>query len=1347
MTNTVTPKITTDAEIWFDPAGGTETPTKVLFSMTQTDAGTFPYSGGGTITRDKGNVELYRDDKCTQPLVFSENQARVTNTELKKDNGSGVFGFIAWLKGTKSSLVVGVNTTLKLQLDQLERSERKKTNFTTMVKTNTINVDNANASASQALTIKAAGVATPTMVIGALDNSDTRVFSDKPTPVVFGYSEVANESGTTYDRDGELVLEPKDAKLGLYKDEACTQPVTVTDGKAAIVNADLKNKVVFYLKAALDAVPAVVKLSLELKPASDPKKFAVAGPIRKSVTLARVNGVTASLVATIPGPLDGAVWYPSPSAVDPPSIALRVAQTQKDDAPYTGDGVLTRDKAGIELYTDSALTKPLPFFENAVVIPNAALVGDGPLTLYLAGTETADVQLTLTLYDPKQRSLKIGDPQRVTVSAKPVNRVAARILYAAPAIPGRLASASVFITQSNVGASAYEKSGTLRRASTDLALFGDKDPSGAGTNPVFAGTDLTAQVAAIDLKPDKVYWLGWQGANPPVSATTAGLALELPASAKPYVITDPASQLRLAAPSAPVAPIGGSTTVTPKIETEYDLVLLPTADIKPETRTSPVRARFSVARGTPAVPYTGDAKLTRDSDKLRVFFDPECTVEMNFSTGAPQTAVIPNAALLDKDKLYYLKGAATGKVKLTLTAAVPEGGFPSLPPVVVGAAASKDLAVIALDLTVYRDDGTARIQCNDTTSPPTPATSNTVALTKAEQRTRGRFVHVQDADKYGRAKLVLKKVETGDWPSSADRHEVRISVLESQDRIRLYKAETGTDIAAELDKPAKLDKGAAGSGDTTLWAEGQATSDDVNDVRIEVGIARTDDSGFEATKPLANGDWVAMTSVKIVEVMPSAADWKQYVNLPLVYTKTANDNSDDVKKGRNILATARLDPPKANVGVDFMLWGFDDNGQADPSDRRKPLIPDALKAELGHVTSLADASGLASARIKLSRYGGDKFYAVAFLADDAAKGEAELGKKGNTAPANTKSKQIEVWQKLFYTLTAMDRYNGGDYTGRANLPTFEAQFARAFIEARRPPGSVTIPIAHQPTDTTGDAMAIATLPAPDERTVDIGILDTITYPGGPKAIWVAFDALTGTNVVRQPPGLFDPTTQASWLVAGSGLLEIPTQPSIPLPDGCFTLAYSGDAKYDLTIDISAQLPGTVAVGTVKVWLQMLDHSGLSGFSSATRTFVAVRTREQSNAGDATNSCVHTMHHEVGHYVGLTSQKIDDPTQTLNRYWYRGAFGGPTNYNVLTGPNVTQGTVLDQIGVGGHCKYDRSDWNAVNLRNAVLPGGGGPICIMFHTLTSPATTDFCANCVRVLRGRDLSSPPIDGNDDF
>lgn len=1096
-------------------------------------------------------------------------------------------------------------------------------------------------------------MASPTLVIGAPNNPDTRVFADAPTVVIFSFIEKFNESGGNYTGDGELAFDPVDAKLELFKDQDGNQPVALIDGKATIANTDLKGNTPFYLKANSDAEPATVNLTLSLKPSSDPKTFATHGIVTKSITLARVNTVTPQMTVTIDSALDNTVWYPSPNAVAPPSITLAVQQTRKDDAAYSGDAVLTCDKAGLELFRDQELTEPLPFFNNRVVIRNVALTGASPLTLYLAGTATADVKLMLTLYDPKQRWFKIGDPQQTTVAVKAVNQVMSRLQYGGIVIPERLTMVKLFITESN--GTTYEQNGTLERSSDNLALFTDRNVNGQGENSVFNGTDLTAMISNSNLKqPDKIYYATWTGPNPPNTNLAPGLTLTLPDSDKPYVITDPSKQLRSPSTRPAEISIGGSTTVTPKIETEYDLVLLATSATNPETRTTPVRARFYVERSTPEIPYLQDGRLKRDNQNLRTFFDAECKVEMNFSSN--DEATIPNAKLLDKTQIYYLKGVTkgvtAGKTKLTLTAAKPVNSFVSLPPVIVANPAEKELAVVALDLTVFRDAGEMK-----------PATANSVALSKMEQRSRGRFVHVQNAGQYGRAKLVLKQVDTSTWPNSANNHEVRIAIISSRDIIRLYKTETSTDVQAMKDSPAQLSKTTVGNGDNEFFAEGNLVSDDVNDVRIDAGISRTDGGGWEDIKPLNNGDFAVMTSVRISEVRPTGT-WRQFVNLPPDPSKTINDNSDDVKKGRHILITSRIDPPKANVGIDVMLWGFDGNGNADNTAPRNPLIPNALKATDRHVTALTDSSGLATSRIELSRYGGDQFVAAAFLADDAAKGEAAA--QGNSKPTIAISTEIVVWQKIFYTLAAMARANptiaNPDYSGRANPPGFEATFVPAFIEMERIGNVLVIP--HQDILTKNQAKMLGMLPAPTERTANVMLLDTITRDAATSPTTIVIDAPNSETPTKEINNLYDTN---NFLDSGALVNRNDNSVIANLPNDKITLNYSGESLFQLQLDIAGFHDGT-DLADVKIKIKLRRQTGPSGFTSGTKPFVSVRVREQlaekKPANDATKSCVHTMAHETGHYLGLKAEKVPDPTQTKNRYWYMGKNDKTTDYNSL-----------------------------------------------------------------------------------
>lgn len=71
----------------------------------------------------------------------------------------------------------------------------------------------------------------------------------------------------------------------------------------------------------------------------------------------------------------------------------------------------------------------------------------------------------------------------------------------------------------------------------------------------------------------------------------------------------------------------------------------------------------------------------------------------------------------------------------------------------------------------------------------------------------------------------------------------------------------------------------------------------------------------------------------------------------------------------------------------------------------------------------------------------------------------------------------------------------------------------------------------------------------------------------------------------------------------------------------------------------------------------------------------------------------------------------------------------------------------QIGLGNHCKYGSAGYDSKQLEALKLPSGVDPVCIMYHALTIPITTDYCPDCIHLLRGRDLSSPPVSGTDNF
>lgn len=1341
MTNTVTPSITVAAtEVWFDPTGSTKIPVEVRFSIAQTDAAAAPYLAGGTIRRSRENVELYLDEGCTRPLSFSENQARLTNAELLADDGSGgPKGLVAWVLGTRSSLAEGVTTRLSLSLDLLETSERKQTSFGTGAKTNRINVDNTAPAGTKTLEIKAAAVVTPTLAIGSIDDPDPRVWPDgAATPLIASFVTQANESTSGYDGDGELVLEPADAKLGLFADELGTRPIPFVSGSAKIAGATLQAASRLWLRVTGDAAPTGVKLSLRLSAATKPKEIRTAGPVTQGVMLVRASAVSPKLAVSLPPALDGVLWFPPLAAVAVPAVALQITQTHADEVPYTGDALLVRSCGALRLFWDEALTRPVAFFEDRAVLPGALLTGSEPLRLHAAAVERADVVLTLSLYDPKRRALVVGGAVQQTIACKPVNVVLPRVEYDGSVGPGRLTKAKVFAAQSNAADAPYDKEGQLTRDDVGVVLYrGQAD--GRGIDPVFMGTDRTARVSNDDVRdPGKTWLASWTGQDPP--SVEAKLALVLPPSSRAYVVTDPAAQLRPPAELVwPPVPLGGTNLVTPRIETEYDLVLLATSETGAATRTTPVRARLYVEQSNAGLPYQGDGMLVRSTPGLRVFLDEACTVELGWSD--TNKAVIPNALLVDTTRVYWLRGVAAGKLELTLTAAPVADGVPR-PAITVAKAASKSLAVVALVLRSYRDDAGL----------PTPAS---VPMTTRDQRTRGRFVPVQSAKKdLGRAKLVVEKVATGDWPDTADKHALRLAVTSAEDVVEVFDAETDGSVVASKTTAYVLPKDKAGAKDCVLWVQGKAASAELRDVRVDLGLERSDGAGWSDRKPLHNGDFVLLTSVRIVRVTPDADDWRQYVNQRPDRSLTVDDNQAEAATGRGILVTATVEPAKAGIGIDLVLWGLDGNGDAEVGKPRVPRIPVTLRASEEHATAVTSAAGRASARLGLSRFGGDEFYAVAYLADDAIKGLAELGKKGNDAPATTKSKKIQVWQKLAYTLAVMKRWNTGDYSARANEGTFRAKYAASFLELERV-GDVKV-VAHR--NILDDSSAVGgwwtsnKLPDPEERTFNLVLCDSLADP--PSDTTVTLAAFSGKTAVMTLKGAYKLDTQGDWLVSGSGAIVKVSDGSLvaAVPDNLVTLAYSGPADYKLRVRTAGLLPPGVSRSDVQVEVTLREQDTFSGFSSGPKTFVAMRLREQdaSVTYDPTESANHTMWHEAGHYLGLTAKKVPDEAGTLNVFWYEG-WPGITSYNEPSPPPPTKlvtRSVATQIGQGPHCHYSNPAFDEAELdTDGAIGPGQDPECIMFHALSTPITVDYCADCEKALRARDLSSPSVDGSADF
>lgn len=1353
MTNTVKPEITSAADIWFDPRAGLDDPSLIKgpyegavnpqvveLSLDQSnDVDGYRYMADATLTRSSDGLELYRADTLNEDskLVFCENKARISNAELKAP-------LSLYAKGVKVGQV-----TLTLVLDLLDKAEREKTDFVSGTIENLVNVENGAPSGTKIITVEAAETATPVIQADQTDCCARAIGG--PLPLTFKYVKTGNKNA--YDGAGELALDPVDARLDLYKTDECkpADKLAFVAGKLAITNGDLKDAgVTYYAKASANDVTGEAKLILSLKPNANSKTVVACGPALQVVALAEVNTVAPKINVALDASYDGSLWCPALARGTPPTMTLSITQSN-DDVEYTGDGLLTCGDNNVELFADQALTKPLSFQNKQRIIPNADLK-DLAKVYYLKGAGTGATSLSLSLYDPKQPSIVIGNAVTTDINVKQVTEVESHVnwLVNEVQVRGENSSLNIFATQVTSGGGDFKQVGTLTRSHADLAVFDD------ASKAVFSGSNLTADIVNDKLMTaNKAYTAKWTGDQAPVDAVTLTLALQ--PSTKPYIITNPGTELLvqgvLVQPPVVVKPVN---TVTPKIQTDYDLVMLDRSfvDGRADDRTAPTLARIYVEQSAAQLGYDGSATLTRENDSIQIFRDDQLTDEISFFGNQ---ATISNSALKDKTKIYYIKGVTAGKTSLTLKLDGPNPAFVGLPNFTVAADAMKELAVTALAVELYRYDASAA-----QTAPVGPVAS--VEMPTRTKRLTGRFVPLQNAAKqFGRAKLVVKKVTTADWPAGADNHVVTLNV--SNDVACVYDAAVNGAVVAKKGTPLQLKK-ADLTVDKTYWIEGTGpnASAALRDEVFMVGLDRTDKNTADypgepaSIEAKNNGDWGCGTVVTLSAVNPSAADWRQYVNQPTDHTVAYNDNQNEAKDGRSILVTATILPAVGGVGLDFMLW-------ADPANATD--IPAGLKSMVTdtHVPAVSDNTGKANARLKLSRYGGDKFTAVAFLADDASKGAATFGADATAAPNAFKSKPVTVWRKLAYDLVFMNRHGvpnyNGNYSDKFNQGNFEAAFATSFLELKAENSTTVANVsalyagAASPGGGTtyqtwmGTEKALGNIQDPKDRFFTLMFVETTADGSNNWTQWFSKPTVTGNTFKAGINNrMFDVSAKNRYIMAGSCTVAAYSFGFIPrwtevVPDANVSVVDGNNGQYELQVDlVGVDLHGwAIRDLWVQVTLYSLDYFCGMSLGAQPYTFTAVRYAEQRGA-NVSDEVYSTAVHEVGHFLGLAPKTLPDAAATGNKLWYLGNGVNSTDYYARDNMGLPTGVVqyAKSYGQGPHCMDGYT--NFADLRNN--HGSRAKVkCLMFDATVNPPITTVCPVCLESVKGREYALSNTNG----
>lgn len=1365
--NLVTPKITGPDKIYFDSQAGLKDPKRILgpnegstapqeitLSFTQSEVSppaNKTYKADGTLSRTNDNLELYKDKTLSEAskLDFCGNKARIANGDLAA-------GLKLYAKGVNVGFC-----TLKLELDLLETATRKQTDFTTNMPETLINVDQTSVNGTLNTQLIAKEMVAPAIRLGT---PDTQVKATG-TPVALNFNYSTDAASSDYTGGGTVTIAPTDADILFYSDAGC-DPSKIVDvtGGYAISNSDLKSGTkTLYARAKSDTASGPVTVLLTLDAATGPVKVSTGGPASSVLTLVPINQLTPKIAVSIDGSFDGKLWFPALAKTPRPTVTFSLDQSN-DAVKFDGSGIVTRSADNIALFYDEALTIPLTFIDNKAAVPLAAITGKIPF--YLQGSAAGDTTLTFKLVSYCQPSVMTGDAASSSVSVAKVTEVAPKVIWTEPDVPelsadeaGKGTVVSVYLEQLSSGGGDFTGTAKLTRGSKDLAVYT------AEKTPVFSDSDLTATLpndAVMDST--NSYTVQWEGDASHSDPASLQLTLTPTPSEKPYIVTAPGTQFltpqQAKQPPLTVAP---KDTVTPVIQTAYDLVLLSTDLVDGDKAffTQATPAHIYLTQSNTDVGYDGDGTLKRSNGNVRVFLDADCTQEIPFVSNE---AVLTNAVLKNENAVYYLQGATAGACDLSLTLAkVPEekGIRPNFQ---VGDPVTKKLAVIAVKLGIYRDDGT---------QPLIPS----VAMTDRAKRLTGRFLPLQNvSNQFGRAKVVVAEVDTASWPSTANKHVVTLNI--SSDKVAAWSADKGGEKKASFGSPLQLAKSDLSSDSNYyLQSDGDEPSGKLRDITVSLGLDRTDKGSADypgkpdSIKPLQFGDWAAATVVKFTAVKPDADAWRQYTNQPIDYSLTENSNQDKAKQGQHMLVTAITQPALKGIGINFRLVP----GTKNATDQTAPatLLPNDLDKLLPITT---DGAGKASTRAALSRYGGDVFNVVGFLADDAATGATTFGKDAAAVAATPdayKSKPVTVWKKQKFNAVYMKRHDDvgvyeNDYSDMFDTGRMRSAFGGGaeedgFLELE--PGSskivANVPVLYEddtlsPTgsgkeDPTwlSEMETAGNIPPPEDRAFTVVFVETLAEDFKPIAR--TFDSLAPAGTLFTTPienCLFDLSGRTSYLEAGSvKLMDDPSGSgwTEPVSDSKVTLKDSNNGQFTLEIDLAGVDTHSKPYADLYLKVTLYNIEDYCGYSADDPVVLTACRYAEQRGAQANNEVYSTAVHEVGHYCGLAPETMPDKDSSGNIEWYQGSSGQTQYWARDVGGKPTSITTYGaKIGQGPHCMTAYPDFTDLSGDR----GNAAKIeCLMYHATVKPPVITLCDTCKKSVKGREYALSKTSSNGSY
>lgn len=488
---------------------------------------------------------------------------------------------------------------------------------------------------------------------------------------------------------------------------------------------------------------------------------------------------------------------------------------------------------------------------------------------------------------------------------------------------------------------------------------------------------------------------------------------------------------------APESTANKKINVTPKIEVEYLIVLLDRAidqkNVKDDEKAKYNATAIELSIGQDVSPPTFDegAKLSvSGAGKVELFENESLTRPFKTSK------VIPKESLTGGSKLkVWAKGKAVGKLTLELTAeASSNGDFVIKPP------ATQELGVVELRLDVYEHDHAAldKVTVSPDLDPIEDYYKNLekekipdqVVLTDDDKVNRGRLIHVQNGDNFGRAKIVCTKLETANVPAGCGDYDVVLDIKNTSGDVAMFDKE---EKGSKLNFPIKVKLKDLLSAEKEFWLEGTTACKKAGDAVLDIGLDRV--SGGLAKTAKRNGDFASFTPVKIenvsVEYTPSrgaAVAWDVTAKRYYINFKASPD-------GRKVIIKAKLSEKIADVDIHFMLapdannrttanWGakgLPDTWKWDKIDSKVKREDKDSWDKFLHLVEKTDSNGEAKKELMLSQFGGDIFTPACYIGEDP-----HLAKYVTAYPSLAKRKPvvskdaIHVWRKFWYQLIKVE---------------------------------------------------------------------------------------------------------------------------------------------------------------------------------------------------------------------------------------------------------------------------------------------------------------------------------------